>query len=223
MLVISIDGACRRNGQPTCVSSGGVFIQEYSCHLELLRTYTKSRYEVSSTNQRGELLALLQALEEVLELSQPAQIITDSEYLFNTMTKGWYNSWESSGWRTAAGEAVKNSDIWSRIVDTYKDCEAFGIDVMFYHIKGHCIPFGKVTANTLLGKDSTGAALMREVYKKYDLSHATRKQQLEHANELSEKNNGFALPHDKLRLFVVSNIVADAVATRCVEAADSLL
>ena len=26
MLVIAIDGACRRNGKPDCVSAGGVFI-----------------------------------------------------------------------------------------------------------------------------------------------------------------------------------------------------
>ena len=59
---------------------------------------------------------------------------------------------------------------------------------------------------------------------KYDsVCTTTKKDLLEQANVLSEKNNGFKLPPDKLRLFVVSNVIADAIATKCVEAADALM
>ena len=65
---------------------------------------------------------------------------------------------------------------------------------------------------------------MTEVLIKYDtVSKTTKKDQLEQANALSEKNNGFKLPPDKLRQFVVSNVMADAIATKCVEAADALM
>lgn len=224
MLLISIDGACRRNGKPTCVSAGGVFIQQFDEDLNLLQTSTISNYEMKSTNQRGELIALLTALDHAWSAHQPTQIVTDSEYLFNAMTKEWYRSWHHKGWITAAGEPVKNRDLWRAIAHVYKRCGDRGIDITFYHIKGHCISFGKVTANTLLSKDPHGALLLSEVYKKYDdVCNGSKKELLEHANVLSKKNNGFELPTDKLRQFVVSNVIADAIATKCVDAADALL
>ena len=224
MLLISIDGACRRNGKPNCVSAGGVFIQQFDSELNLQQTSILSNYETASTNQRGELLALLTALDYIWSAKQSTQIVTDSEYLFNAMTKEWYKSWQHKCWVTATGEPVKNKDLWQEIASAYCRCEDAGIDIVFYHIKGHCIPFGKVTASTLLTKDTTGAHLMAEVLLKYDsVCTTTKKDLLEQANVLSEKNNGFKLPPDKLRQFVVSNVMADAIATKCVEAADALM
>lgn len=224
MLRIAIDGACRRNGKPDCISSGGVFIMHYNDANELVATETLSSYEVQSTNQRGELLALLAALDKACFHMQCTHIITDSEYIFNTMTKEWFNGWESRGWLTASMEPVKNSDIWKKIVQIYRECIDLNVDITFYHIKGHCIPFGKVAASTLLSKDCTGEALMNEAYKKYDIAAAaSSKQKLLDANTLSLKNNGFELSDDILKEFVVMNTVVDAVATKCVEAADSLL
>lgn len=224
MLLISIDGACRRNGKPDCVSAGGVFIQQFDSELNLQQTSILSNYETASTNQRGELLALLTALDYIWSAKQPTQIVTDSEYLFNAMTKEWYKNWQHKCWVTVTGEPVKNKDLWQEIASAYCRCEDACIDIVFYHIKGHCIPFGKVTANTLLTKDTTGARLMTEVFIKYDMvSKTTKKDQLEQANTLSERNNGFKLTPDKMRQFVVANVMADAVATKCVEAADALM
>lgn len=224
MLRISIDGACRRNGKPDCVAAGGVFIQQFDNYLNLQQTSILSNYEMASTNQRGELLALRTALDYVWSAKQPTQIVTDSEYLFNAMTKEWHKSWQHKGWVTAAGAPVKNRDLWQEISKSYCRCDDAGIEITFYHIKGHCIPFGKVTANTLLNKDTTGAHLLAEVFLKYDsVCTTTKKDLLEQANVLSEKNNGFKLPPYHLRQFVVSNVMADAIATKCVEAADALM
>lgn len=226
MLVIAIDGACRRNGKPDCVASGGVFVKQYNEENTLVATQLLSVWEVKSTNQRGELLALLKALDYICSSKQNAQIITDSEYLFNAMTKEWYIGWESRDWMTAAYEPVKNSDIWRSIKQVYETCiNERNLDILFYHVKGHCIPFGKVTANTLLNVDPTGRALLEEVYKKYDKVASTPKTQqlLEKANELSLKNNGYTLSEEVLRDFVAANVVVDAIATKCVDAADSLM
>lgn len=222
MLVISIDGACRRNGKPNCVSAGGVFIMQYNNNLELTQTMLRSNYELNSTNQRGELLALLTALEHVYESKQSAQIITDSEYLFNTMTKNWCGNWANKGWITSTGEPVKNKDIWLQINHAHDRCLAEGIELIFYHVKGHTIPFGKVTAQRLLAQDSSGSALYEAVKQKY-YEVKDEKDVLGKVAELSEKNNGFVPTDEILERFVVTNIIADAVATRCVEAADALV
>lgn len=223
MLKIAIDGACRRNGKPDCVASGGVFIAQYDDEGTLTSTKLLSNYETRSTNQRGELLALITALDYVWSSKQPTQIITDSEYIFNAMTKEWFVGWESRNWLTASYEPVKNSDLWRAIKHAYDKCKEEDIDILFYHIKGHCISFGKVTANTLLTKDNTGMALLNEVYKKFDATAASKVTKLREADLLSLKNNGFVLETNTMRHFVVMNTMADAIATKCVDAADALM
>lgn len=219
MLRIAIDGACRRNGKPDCVSSGGVFIQHYTNGV-LVGTDTRSNYERNSTNQRGELLALLTALDYIHSSKQDAQVITDSEYIFNAMTKLWYLKWQMNGWVTAGGEPVKNADIWREIALAKSRCDPVGMDIVFYHIKGHVIPFGKVTAENLLRVDPTGLLLHGKVCEKYDSLKGTKEDTIAAVQELSVKNNGFELSDEILRSFVVANVVVDAVATQVVELAD---
>lgn len=233
MLRISIDGACRRNGKPDCVSAGGVFIQTYTGQ-ELISNHTISEYELNSTSQRGEILALLTALRYIkvamkhlgIQMCE-TQIITDSEYLFNTMNKEWVYSWSQKGWITSTGEPVKNRDLWEQILAEHSYCTSQGIEITFYHIKGHVIPFGKVTASTLLRADASGGKLLKALYDKYDatLDNITESRLLllDKANTLSLKNNGFELTPKLLRDFVVNNTMADIIATECVEAADTLM
>lgn len=220
-VIISIDGACRRNGQPNCVSAGGLFIVELGGRKmqTVVSAKTMSVSEKESTNQRGEMLALLEALKYIKnETNGIGSILTDSEYLFNTMYKEWFKGWESRDWLTAQGTLVKNLDLWQQIVEVYRQCD----DVVFFHIKGHCIPFGKVTAENLLLKDDSGLKLYEEAYRKYDAEapQPKRLEKLVEAQELSLKNNGFKLQPEQLRKFVVLNIVVDAVANKAVEEAD---
>lgn len=219
MLRISIDGACRRNGKPDCVSSGAMFVQ-YVEDGVVAETDFRATHEHNSTNQRGELHALILALTKVVDTDKYAQIITDSEYLFNAMTKDWYVRWAGNGFKTASGDDVKNADLWKKVALLAKKCSNTGVEVSYYHIKGHCIPFGKVTADKLLSEDDTGSFLYREVAKKYDVLAPTKQDILKHAQGLSIKNNGFELDEETLKDFVVSNVVVDAIATAEVDEAD---
>lgn len=222
-LFIAIDGACRRNGKPDCTSSGGVFIKGIDDDGQVIGYATKSVHEYGSTNQRGELLALLKALQVIGKRQCEAQIVTDSEYLFNAMTKQWYKSWQSGGWLTRDGYEVKNKDIWVQIAEYANMLERDGIEVIYYHIKGHCIPFGAVTARNTLDEDPTGEKLNKLVYAKFDAVAPTKTATFQYASDLSVKNNGFplSLNGDILRDWVTANVVVDAVATKAVEEADS--
>lgn len=220
-LLISIDGACRRNGKPDCVSAGGVFVMHINdTHWT---THTISCSEKESTNQRGELIALIEALKYILEYQENTDdldvvLVTDSEYLFNSLDKKWYERWAINGWKTASGGGVKNADLWKNVAELIQDCAAIpGIEIHPYHIKGHLIPFGKVTATNLLITNPSGRSLYLEARKKYSLVEESKLKELEYAQELSSKNNGFKLPHYLLKTFVTSNIVADAIATKRVE------
>lgn len=201
MIQIAIDGACKGNGKVDCISSAGVIIRhddQWHVHMDT---------ECNSTNQRGEMYALLGAL--IYCAANPgveSQIITDSEYLFNTITKEWYRGWESRGWLTSQGEPVKNKELWQNIIRVYQTCATAP---MFYHIKGHLIPDGGQAAFGLLAQ---GPEYLYAEYLlragKMDLAKVTK------AQELSMQNNGFELPTEILLNFVALNGVADRIAVK---------
>lgn len=220
-LLIAIDGACRRNGKPDCTASGGVFIQQFDDAQRRVACNILSAYEYQSTNQRGELLALLKALEHIYTADMEALVVTDSEYIFNAMTKQWYANWLGNNWVTRSGDPVKNKDIWMEIAHAIQLCEKKSIDVTFYHIKGHCIPFGRVTADNALKMDTSGALLHLLVTTRYHELLPTKIKIFDAAMELSIKNNGFAPGANLFRDWVTANVVADAIATKVVDAADS--
>jgi hypothetical protein len=99
--------------------------------------------------------------------------------------------------------------------------EADDIEPTVYHIKGHCISFGKVTATHELNSDTTGMSLYNRILSRYDESLPLSNQA--EVEELFFKNNKFHPDLLLLRKLISFNIVADAVATRCVEAADALI
>jgi ribonuclease HI len=220
---MAIDGACRRNGKPDCTASGGVFIKGINEDGVVTGYAAKSVYEYGSTNQRGELLALLMSLRVVYRRQCEAHIVTDSEYLFNAMTKQWYKNWQHNSWLTRDGSEVKNRDIWVQIAEYANMLERDEIEVVFYHIKGHVIPFGAVTARNALVDDSTGEKLHKLVCDKYDAIAPTKVEAFKYASDLSVKNNGFPLELSSpiLREWVTANVVADAIATKAVDEADS--
>lgn len=223
MLIVAIDGACRRNGKPDCIAAGGVYAW---CGDQVIgfASSTLADYEIKSTSQRGEIKALILALEYAsYNPADTTLIITDSEYIFNCMTKNWYESWQSKGWVTASGSPVKNQDLWEKVLCLMRNLPE-GVEPVFYHIKGHCISIGKVTAERLLNKDNSGIALYNAFAKRYNelYTNPVKREKFVEAQELSKKNNGYALDDYTLRRFIVFNSIADAVANRCVDAVDSL-
>ena len=43
-------------------------------------------------------------------------IITDSDYCQKGCTK-WVHGWVKKGWKTASGSAVKNDDLWKKVIE----------------------------------------------------------------------------------------------------------
>lgn len=213
MLRIAIDGACRRNGKPDCISTGGIYVHKLNADGTIKCHYSFALTEEKSTNQRGELLALCRALQYIFDAQDDAIIITDSEYAFNAMTKEWTKRWNANGWKTASGDDVKNSDLWHKIHTVSEFISKSDKSVSYYHIKGHCIPFGAVTADRLLSEDGSGEKLYKEVQKKFDVVAPTKQDIFAKAQKLSEVNNGFELAPDIFKEFVVMNTVVDAIAS----------
>ena len=69
--------------------------------------------EAGTTNNRMELMAAIAALEALTEPCNIALYI-DSQYVRQGITE-WMPNWVRRNWKTAAGEPVKNRDLWERL------------------------------------------------------------------------------------------------------------
>ncbi|GBQ11026.1 ribonuclease HI [Swaminathania salitolerans] len=115
------DGGCKPNPGP---GGWGVLL----CAKGKERTLSGG--EAETTNNRMELTAAAEALEA---LKRPCRVRlhTDSEYLRNGITR-WHTGWVRRNWRNAAGDPVKNMDLWQRILAAEKRHE-----VTWLWVRGH--------------------------------------------------------------------------------------
>ncbi len=111
------DGACRGNPGP----GGWAWATQDGRQ--------NSGAEASSTNQRMEIRA---ALEAIRSLDGPLLVISDSTYVVNCFRDSWWRGWISRGWTTSAKKPVANRDLWEPLVE-----EVRSRGVTFQWVKGH--------------------------------------------------------------------------------------
>jgi ribonuclease HI len=98
------DGSCLGNPGP----GGWACILRYGSRRKEL-----SGAEPHTTNNRMELMAAIKGLEALREPCT-VEIVTDSEYLKNGITK-WIYGWKRKGWVTTEKKPVVNQDLWKRL------------------------------------------------------------------------------------------------------------
>ena len=99
------------------------------------KTLTLSRGYRRTTNNRMELMGVIAGLESTSEIAtgRRTQVVTDSRYVVDGMSKGWAKRWRANGWRrNRQGDMALNSDLWGRLLDVVE-----GRDVEFEWVKGH--------------------------------------------------------------------------------------
>lgn len=121
MVHIHTDGACLGNPGP---GGWAALLVHGDTEREL------AGGEAQTTNNRMELLAAIMALEA---LKAPCQVVlsTDSQYVQKGIGE-WLPNWIRRGWKTAAGEPVKNQDLWQRL-----QAAAAPHRVQWKWVKGH--------------------------------------------------------------------------------------
>ena len=62
------------------------------------------------TNNMGELMAVLDLLQQTAHLDEPLRVYCDSTYVINTVTK-WMAGWKRRGWRKGDGKPVMNVEL----------------------------------------------------------------------------------------------------------------
>lgn len=121
MINIYTDGACSGNPGP---GGWGVLVRAGEVETEL------SGGEPATTNNRMELLAVIEALQSFTEPVK-ARVYTDSQYVQKGISE-WIHSWKQRGWKTAGKEPVKNEDLWRRL-----DALAASHTLEWHWVRGH--------------------------------------------------------------------------------------
>jgi ribonuclease HI len=132
-VVIYTDGACK--GNPG-IGGWGVWLQYKGKEKQLCGG------ELLTTNNRMELMAVIQALE-TLKRSCVVELYTDSNYVKQGFTE-WLPNWKKRGWKTASKTPVKNEDLWRRL-----DQATLRHQIQWRWIKGHSGDVGNDKADQL--------------------------------------------------------------------------
>jgi ribonuclease HI len=80
-----------------------------------------------TTNNRMELMAVIEGLESLKIEGSKVVVYTDSKYVSDSVGKGWVFQWESKAFKKK-----KNPDLWIRFLKIYRKHK-----VRFVWIKGH--------------------------------------------------------------------------------------
>jgi ribonuclease HI len=138
-VVIYTDGACKGNPGP-----GG-----WGALLRSVDGSEKELFggELGTTNNRMEMLAVIQALAA---LKRPCKVVLhiDSQYVLKGITE-WLAGWKAKGWKTAAKQPVKNVDLWQQL-DRLVSTSGHTIDWRW--VKGHAGDPGNERADALANR-----------------------------------------------------------------------
>jgi ribonuclease HI len=119
--IVFTDGACLNNPGP-----GG--------YAALILIDGKEQIIVgrdpATTNNKMEMMAAIKALE-ALPHGLAATVHSDSQYVVKGIRE-WLPGWKKRGWRTAAGEPVKNQPLWEEL-----DRLNSGRKITWQWVKGH--------------------------------------------------------------------------------------
>jgi ribonuclease HI len=145
------DGACK--GNPGTGGWGAVAYFTDGSVAEL------GGREPATTNNRMEMQAAIEAMRFFVQSGQtiPCTLYTDSEYVIKGVTS-WIRGWKSRGWKTAAGKAVLNQDLWETLDELGSTIrlQAQGKPLKWEHVKGHAGNVGNERCDVIASSYAQG-------------------------------------------------------------------
>ena len=121
-VTIYTDGACLGNPGP-----GGYGV---------VLLYNGRRKEISggfrlTTNNRMEMMGVIVGLRALKERCS-VTLYSDSEYVVNSISKGWAVRWRANGWKRNKKDKAVNADLWEQLLDLIDKHE-----VKMVWVRGH--------------------------------------------------------------------------------------
>ena len=122
-LVIYTDGACSGNPGP-----GG-----WAWAVSPTGKPSGFGSEPDTTNQRMELLAVINALRTYADSAEAIEIVSDSTYVVHCFRDKWWMGWQRRGWKNSQRQPVANRDLWEPLIELVNS----RTDISFTWVKAH--------------------------------------------------------------------------------------
>ena len=150
-VTIYTDGGCSPNPGP------GAWGAILSCGNNVKKI--SGGYKLT-TNNRMEIMAVIEALK-ALKQKCKVKLYTDSQYVFNSITKGWAKNWRANNWRKGKNKREKalNPDLWGELLDLIE-----GHDIDFNWVKAHVGIAGNEAVDQLVNDTRDTAVLGEDTY-----------------------------------------------------------
>jgi ribonuclease HI len=133
--IIFVDGACKNNGKPDARASYAYYFSNGPLSPYLNSGIVKNDI-TEPTNNRGELLAFIRALEYIVENNvynfKDVLFISDSKYCVNIMNE-WLDKWKKQG----SLNDKKNSDMLLQLSNLITTLRQEGYNINTIHIFSH--------------------------------------------------------------------------------------
>lgn len=148
MIKIYTDGAAQGNPGP---GGYGVVLKFNEHYKELAEGFRLT------TNNRMELLAVIKGLQAIKKEGMPVTIYSDSQYVVNSVEKGWLWNWQKKNFKDKA-----NEDLWQRYIPLHMRFKP-----KFVWVKGHAGHIENERCDRLAVMAASGSNLLiDEAYEK---------------------------------------------------------
>ena len=121
-VVIFTDGSTNPN---TGAGGYGVILKYKDKVKELSGGFRKT------TNNRMEIIACIEGLR-ALKKKSDVVVFSDSQYVVNSISKGWAKKWQAQNWMRNDKEKAENTDLWAQLLEL---CNHHNVE--FRWVKGH--------------------------------------------------------------------------------------
>ena len=153
-ITIYTDGAC--SGNPG--KGGWAAILLYKGHRKDL-----SKGYRLTTNNRMELMAVIEALKSIKNKDIPVVVYSDSQYVVDSINKGYIYSWLNKNFKN-----VKNPDLWKELIYLIHSFK----NIKFIWVKGHSTnalnkECDAMAVNAYLSGDKGGTLNIDEYYENH--------------------------------------------------------
>lgn len=141
MFKLYTDGSTLGNGKEC---SYGAYAWALYKNENLIETHSKE--EISTTNNRMEMKAIISGVEYFLQ-NYPNEILyiySDSAYIINCYKDKWYIKWQNNNWVNSKKQPVLNKDLWEKIIPYFTDQH-----LSFSKVKGHDKCVGNILVDQL--------------------------------------------------------------------------
>jgi len=103
-----------------------------------------------STNNRMEIMATIYGVQKIismvddgtLEGLRQINLFSDSEYFEKAVNQNWLGKWQQNNWMTSGYQgkkptAVKNKDLWEKVIEYKEKLSSMNINLVISHVPGH--------------------------------------------------------------------------------------